>query len=97
VSNPTIGANEAHINSSPDCSGSLLNFFCRRLIKTKSAGQASQRNTATLAKLDWNVSASNKLSASYNFTTRRGEPDIRRTTSVHLQRNRGTVESAFSI
>lgn len=75
VSAPTIGANEALINGSPDCQRlALLNFFQNKLGQNEGlAVKHPQRNTATLAKLDWNVSANNKLSASYNFDYSKNE------------------------
>ena len=69
VSSPTIAANEAAINGSPDCQRlALLRFFSTA--RGQDEGQpVSHRinNTAALAKLDWNLSAANNLSASYNF------------------------------
>lgn len=75
VSAPTIGANEALINGSPDCQRlALLNFFQNKLGQDEGLPvKHPQRNTATLAKLDWNVSANNKLSASYNFDYSKNE------------------------
>jgi hypothetical protein len=75
VSTPTIGANEALINSSPDCQRlALLNFFQTKLGQNEGLPvKHPQRNTATLAKLDWNLSANNKLSASYNFDYSKNE------------------------
>jgi len=75
VSTPTIFANEALINSSPDCQRlALLNFFQNKLSQNEGLSvKHPQRNTATLAKLDWNLSANNKLSASYNFDYSKNE------------------------
>jgi carboxypeptidase family protein/TonB-dependent receptor-like protein len=75
VSAPTIGANEALINGSPDCQRlALLNFFQTKLSQNEGLPvKHPQRNTATLAKLDWNLSANNKLSASYNFDYSKNE------------------------
>ncbi|HXU35747.1 MAG TPA: TonB-dependent receptor [Blastocatellia bacterium] len=75
VSAPTIGANEALINGSADCQRlALLNFFQNKLGQNEGLPiKHPQRNTATLAKLDWNVSANNKLSASYNFDYSKNE------------------------
>jgi hypothetical protein len=75
VSAPTIGANESLINGSPDCQRlALLNFFQNKLGQNEGLPiKHPQRNTATLAKLDWNVSANNKLSASYNFDYSKNE------------------------
>ncbi|MEK6325001.1 MAG: TonB-dependent receptor [Acidobacteriota bacterium] len=75
VSAPTIGANEALINGSADCQRlALLNFFKTRLGQDESLPvKRPQRNTATLTKLDWNLSADNKLTASYNFDYSKNE------------------------
>jgi Carboxypeptidase regulatory-like domain/TonB dependent receptor-like, beta-barrel/TonB-dependent Receptor Plug Domain len=75
VSTPTIFANEALINGSPDCQRlALLNFFQSKLSQNEGLSvKHPQRNTATLAKLDWNLSANNKLSASYNFDYSKNE------------------------
>jgi hypothetical protein len=69
ASAPTIGANEALINGSADCQRlALLNFFKTKLGQDEGLPvKHPQRNTAILTKLDWNLSANNKLSASYNF------------------------------
>ncbi|HTG15544.1 MAG TPA: carboxypeptidase regulatory-like domain-containing protein, partial [Blastocatellia bacterium] len=69
VSNPTIGANEALINSSPDCQRlALLNFISAKVGQDDGLPvKHPQRNTAVLTKLDWDLSPNNKLSASYNF------------------------------
>ena len=75
VSTPTVGANESLINGSPDCQRlALLNFFQTKLGQNEGLPvKHPQRNTATLAKLDWNLSANNKLSASYNFDYSKNE------------------------
>ena len=75
VSAPTIGANEALINGSPDCQRlALINFFKARLGQDESLPvKHPQRNTAVLTKLDWNLSANNKVSASYNFDYSKNE------------------------
>ena len=75
VSTPTIGANEALINSSPDCQRlALLNFFQTKLGQNEGLPiKRPQRNTAVLTKLDWSLSANNKLSASYNFDYSKNE------------------------
>ena len=69
VANPTLGANEALINSSSDCQRvALLNFF-----KTTRGQDESQpvphdvNNTALLGKIDWATNHSSNLSVSYNF------------------------------
>jgi hypothetical protein len=69
VTTPTILANEALINGSPDCQRlALLNFF--RTSRNQDEGLPIQRpirNTAFLGKVDLNLNASNKLAFSYNF------------------------------
>jgi hypothetical protein len=69
ISNPTVPGNEALINMNPDCQRvALINFFNTRLGQDESLPvERPQRNTALLTKLDWNLSADHKLSASYNF------------------------------
>ena len=69
VSTPTITANEAAINSNPDCQRlALINFM-----KT-SVGQDEGlpvkhpiKNYAFLGKTDWDLNDNNKLAISYNF------------------------------
>jgi hypothetical protein len=75
ISAPTIGANEALINSSADCQRlALINFFKTRLSQDEGLPvKHPVRNTALLTKLDWNLSANNKLSASYNFDYSKNE------------------------
>jgi hypothetical protein len=69
VSSPTLAANEALIAGSADCQRlALLSFF--RATRGQDEGQPVKHdinNTATLAKIDWNVVPSSTLSASYNF------------------------------
>ena len=69
VSAPTLAANESLISGSADCQRlALLGFFRAR--RGQEEGQPiehSINNNATLAKLDWNLSPANTLSASYNF------------------------------
>jgi hypothetical protein len=69
VSSPTITANEALINESPDCQRlALLSFF--RATRGQEEGQPVKHtinNNGLLTKLDWNLSPSTNLSASYNF------------------------------
>ncbi len=69
VSSPTLAANAALIDSSADCQRlALLGFFRAR--RGQDEGQPVDHaidNNATLAKLDWNLSPTNNLSASYNF------------------------------
>jgi hypothetical protein len=69
VSAPTLAANEALINGSPDCQRvALLGFFRSR--RNQEEGQPVDHrvnNNAVLAKLDWNVTNTSNLSASYNF------------------------------
>ncbi|HEY7059675.1 MAG TPA: TonB-dependent receptor [Vicinamibacterales bacterium] len=69
VPTPTIGANEALINGSPDCQRlALLNFFKTRLNQDEGLPvDHNVNNTALLAKADWSLSPKNNLSVSYNF------------------------------
>jgi len=69
VSAPTLGANEALINSSADCQRlALIGFF--RASRGQEEGQPvkhSINNNAVLAKADWVLNPHTNLSASYNF------------------------------
>jgi len=69
VAAPTIGANEALINGSPDCQRlALINFI--RTTRTQEEGlpvQHNINNQAFLAKVDVDLTSSNKLALSYNF------------------------------
>jgi hypothetical protein len=69
VSAPTIGADEALINSSPDCQRlALLDFF--QTTRNQVEGDPINHkinNNALLAKVDWALNPSNNLSVSYNF------------------------------
>jgi hypothetical protein len=69
VQSPTILANEALINGSPDCQRrALLSFFQTRLDQNEGVPiERKVKNAAFLGKLDWNLTQNNKLSASYNF------------------------------
>jgi hypothetical protein len=69
VAAPTVPANEALINSSPDCQRlALINFFKTRFGQDESLPvKHPLDNTAVLAKYDWQVNAQHKVSASYNF------------------------------
>ena len=69
VQNPTVPANEALINSNPECQRvALLNFFQSRLNMDEALPvQRKVNNTAILGKLDWDLNLKHKLSASYNF------------------------------
>jgi hypothetical protein len=75
VSTPTIGANEALINSSPDCQRlALLSFIDTRLGQNEGLPVKHPiRNTGVLTKLDWDLTDNNKLSASYNFNHSKNE------------------------
>ncbi|HSE96688.1 MAG TPA: TonB-dependent receptor plug domain-containing protein, partial [Blastocatellia bacterium] len=75
VQNPTVPANEALINSSPDCQRvALLNFFRSTLNQDEALPvERPVRNSAFLGKLDWNLSPKNNLSMSYNFVYSRNE------------------------
>ncbi|MEO6654481.1 MAG: carboxypeptidase regulatory-like domain-containing protein [Pyrinomonadaceae bacterium] len=69
VQTPTIVANEALINGSPDCQRrALLNFF--QTTRSQNEGvpvDHSIRNVAFLGKFDFELNSSNKIGVSYNF------------------------------
>ena len=69
VQAPTIGANEALINSSADCQRlALINFI--RSTRNQEEGLPVQHkinNNAFLAKVDWDLTPAHKLGISYNF------------------------------
>jgi hypothetical protein len=69
VANPIVGANDAVIAGSPECQRvALLNFFKNGV--RQDDGQPIKhpiRNSAALARFDWNVNAKNQLAVSYNF------------------------------
>ncbi len=69
VSNPTLVANEALINSNADCQRiALVNFF--RTNRNQEEGlpiKHKVNNSAFLAKLDWDLTPKHKLGISYNF------------------------------
>jgi hypothetical protein len=69
VTNPTLAANAALINSSADCQRvALLNFF--KTSRGQDEGQPvahTVKNGALLGKIDWATSHSSNLSVSYNF------------------------------
>jgi hypothetical protein len=68
VSSPSLAANEALINGSPDCQRlALLSFFRSRGQEEGLPVAHDVNNTASLAKLDWNLGAANNLSVTYNF------------------------------
>jgi hypothetical protein len=69
VQTPTIGANEALINSNADCQRlALIAFF--KTNRGQDEGQPVDHkinNNAILGKLDWALNPKNNLSVSYNF------------------------------
>ena len=69
VTNPTLAANEALINSSSDCQRvALINFF--KTSRGQDEGQPVAHtisNAALLGKIDWATNRSSNLSVSYNF------------------------------
>ena len=69
VTAPTILANEALINGSPDCQRlALINFFKTTLNQDEGLPVKHQiNNEAFLGKVDWDVNSKNKLAISYNF------------------------------
>jgi Carboxypeptidase regulatory-like domain/TonB-dependent Receptor Plug Domain len=69
IQSPTVQANEALINGSPDCQRRALITFIQA---TRNQDESlpvdhSIRNFAILGKLDLNLTPNNKLSMSYNF------------------------------
>lgn len=69
VPTPTIGANEALINGSPDCQRLALISFIRATRNQEEGLPVLHKinNEAFLAKVDWDLTSSNKLALSYNF------------------------------
>ena len=69
VSNPTVQANEALINASPDCQRLALTNFIRTTRNQEEAVPVPHKikNYAFLGKADWDINSSNKLAISYNF------------------------------
>jgi hypothetical protein len=69
IAAPTILANEALINSSPDCQRlALLNFFSTTRNQQEGLPvDHTINNTAAFAKLDWVINPTNNFSLSYNF------------------------------
>ncbi|MGI9166266.1 MAG: TonB-dependent receptor [Pyrinomonadaceae bacterium] len=69
VTAPTVQANEALINGSPDCQRvALINFIKARTGQDDGLPVPHPiRNTAILGKLDWHLNNDNKLGISYNF------------------------------
>jgi Carboxypeptidase regulatory-like domain/TonB dependent receptor/TonB-dependent Receptor Plug Domain len=69
VTTPTIGANEPLINSNADCQRlALINFIRTTTSQEEGLPVKHQiNNNAFLAKVDWDLSSSNKLAVSYNF------------------------------
>ena len=68
VSTPTLAANEALIDGSADCQRvALLNFFRARGQDEGQPVDHTINNNALLGKIDWNLTRSNNLSASYRL------------------------------
>jgi hypothetical protein len=69
LATPTIGANEALINGSPDCQRlALINFI--KTTRSQDEGLPVNHqinNNAFLGKVDWDLNQGNKLAISYNF------------------------------
>ncbi|HEY9283547.1 MAG TPA: TonB-dependent receptor, partial [Pyrinomonadaceae bacterium] len=72
---PTVLADEALINANADCQRlALLNFF--RTARNQEEGlpvKRPVRNTALLGKLDWDLTANNRLTLSHSFDYSRNE------------------------
>ena len=75
ISNPTIGANEALINTEPDCQRvALLNYYQSSLNMNEAQTIPHPIKTAAiLLKGDFNLSPNNRLGVSYNFNHSRKE------------------------
>ena len=75
VAAPTVTANEALINGNIDCQRlALLNFFQAGFSDNEGLPVKHPiRNSALLGKMDWNMSAANRLSVSYNFDYSKNE------------------------
>lgn len=75
VAAPVITANEALINAEPDCQRlALINFF--KTNRNQEEGLPINRpirNSALLGKIDWDVSANNRLTLSHNFDYSKNE------------------------
>jgi len=69
ISNPTIGANEALINSNADCQRLSITNFIRSTRNQEETLPINHpiKNYAFLSKVDWDLNSANKLSISYNF------------------------------
>ncbi|MET0554381.1 MAG: TonB-dependent receptor, partial [Vicinamibacteria bacterium] len=75
VNTPTVQANEALINGSPDCQRlALLNFIQTRAGQDEGLPVEHPIDTkAVLLKLDWTLNPANTLAFSYNFNHSRKE------------------------
>jgi hypothetical protein len=75
VQSPTVPANEALINSNPDCQRTaLLSFFQSRLNQNESIPITHPNRTiAVLGKIDLVANANNTISGSWNFNHSRKE------------------------
>src|SRR4051794_3602726 len=69
IATPTIGANEAAINASPDCQRLALINFIRTSRNQEEGLPVSHKinNQAFLGKVDFNLNDANQLAISYNF------------------------------
>ncbi|MEP7075211.1 MAG: TonB-dependent receptor, partial [Acidobacteriota bacterium] len=69
ITTPTVQANEALINGSPDCQRRALLSFIQASRNQDEGLQVAHkvRNTALLGKIDWELTQTNKLGVSYNF------------------------------
>ncbi len=75
VATPTIQANEALIAGNSDCQRlALVNFMSNSVNQQEGAPVKHPiRNSALLAKFDWNLTPHNRLSASFNFDYSKNE------------------------
>ena len=95
VGSPTLAANEALINASPDCQRlALLSFFRGRGQEEGLPVAHDVNNTASLAKLDWNLGAGEQSVGHLQLRLlEESQPDLRRRHLRQLrQRHGGAVE-----
>ncbi len=69
VANPVVGVNDAAISASAECQRVALVNFLKSSVGQDDSQSVKHpiRNSAALARFDWNVSPKNQFSASYNF------------------------------
>ncbi len=69
VANPVAGPNDAAINGSAECQRVALLSFLKASVKQDDGQPVKHpiRNSAALARFDWNLTPKNQFSVSYNF------------------------------